>query len=192
MIAVLNGTIAGMAGITPASGYIESYWAAPVAIIIALGAYAGIWIIKGKLKVDDALDVSSVHGITGIIGSLSIGFVASSAVNPDGPDGWFYGNFSQVYIQAGGVALAVCWSAFWTLILVFTLQRFKFFRLTVNEEIEVLGLDHHYHGDVAYTLLETPECDLRDNHGHNLKENSLINESHHRTTPGSTQSSGSN
>jgi len=155
--AVLNGTIAGMAGITPASGFIESYWAAIIAVIIVLGAYGGIWLLKGKLKIDDALDVSSVHGITGIIGSLSIGFVASSDVNPQGPNGWFYGNFSQVYIQAGGVLLAIAWSSFWTILLIVIFRFSKFFKLTVEEEIEILGLDYYYHGDVAYKDLETPE-----------------------------------
>lgn len=146
-----------MAGITPASGYIESYWAAIVAVIIVLGAYGGVWLLKGKLRIDDALDVSSVHGITGIIGSLSIGFVASSAVNPQGPDGWFYGNPSQIYIQLGGVAMAIAWSSFWTLILIFAFRFSKFFKLTVEEEVEILGLDYYYHGDVAYDSLETPK-----------------------------------
>ena len=71
-VAVLNGAIAGMAGITPASGYIESYWAAILAVIIVLGAYAGIWILKGKLKIDDALDVSSVLG-NNSYGQLGLG-----------------------------------------------------------------------------------------------------------------------
>lgn len=155
-IAILNGAIAGMAGITPASGYIESYWAFIVAIFIVLGAYGGIWLFKEKLKIDDALDVSSVHGITGMIGSLSIGFIASSDVNPNGPDGWFYGNPSQIYIQLCGVLVAIAWSIFWTVILVFLAKKVHYFNLTVKKEIEILGLDYYYHGDVAYDSLETP------------------------------------
>jgi len=156
-IEVLNGAIAGMAGITPASGYIQSEYAALAAVVIALAAYAGVYIIKGKLKIDDALDVSSVHGITGIVGSLAIGFIATSSVNPKGPDGWFYGNFSQVYIQAGGVLVAMAWSAFWTGLLIYLFTFSKFFRLTVSKEIEENGLDYYYHGNVAYDSLETPE-----------------------------------
>lgn len=159
ILAVLNGAIAGMAGITPVSGYINGPYAALVAIIITLSAYFGIWLLKGKLKIDDALDVSSVHGITGIIGSLSIGFVASQGVNPDGPNGWFYGNFSQVYIQFTAVALTILWSAFWTSLLIICFRYTKFFKLTVEEEVEILGLDYYYHGDVAYYSLETPEID---------------------------------
>ena len=146
-----------MAGITPVSGYISGPWAAAVAFIIALSAFAGIWIIKGKLKIDDALDVSSVHGITGIIGSISIGFVASQDVNPAGPIGWFYGNFSQVYIQITAVALTIAWSGFWTSLLIICFRYSKFFKLTVEKEIEILGLDYYYHGDVAYSSLEAPE-----------------------------------
>lgn len=151
-----------MAGITPASGYIESYWALIIAIFICLGAFFGIWLFKGKLKIDDALDVGSVHGITGIIGSLSIGFCASSTVNSAGPDGAFYGNPSQIYMQLLGVLLAIGWSTFWTLVLLLAFRFSKFFKLTVEKEIEILGLDYYYHGDIAYLELETPPNQLND------------------------------
>jgi len=161
-VAVLNGAIAGMAGITPASGYIQSYWAFIIAIIISLSAWFGIILIKAKLKIDDALDVSSVHGITGMVGALSIGFVAQSAVNPNGLTGWFYGNFSQVYIQLVGVIVAILWSGFWTWLLLFLFRFVKFFKLTVEPEIERLGLDHYYHGHVAYVDLESKGMDEVD------------------------------
>jgi hypothetical protein len=156
---VLNGAIAGMAGITPASGFIEGYWAAFTSVFIVLGAFCGIWLLKGKLKIDDALDVSSVHGITGMIGSISIGLFASQEINPNGPNGWVYGNFSQLYIQVTAVALAASWAIFWTsvLVLISRLKFLKFFKLTVDPEVEALGLDFYYHGDVAYLDLETPE-----------------------------------
>ena len=166
--AVLNGAIAGMAGITPVSGYIQSYWAFIIAVIIALGAWFGIILIKDKLKIDDALDVSSVHGITGIIGALSIGFVAQTSVNPNGPNGWFYGNFSQVYIQLVGVLVAIIWSALWTGIFLFLFRFSKFFKLTVEPEIERLGLDHYYHGDVAYVDLEAKGVHEYEEHDHDI------------------------
>ena len=164
-IAVLNGAIAGMAGITPASGYIESYWAFIIAIFISLGAFFGIWFFKGKLKIDDALDVGSVHGITGIIGSLAIGFCASTQVNPQGPDGLFSPvnhNPKQIGYQLLGVVLAIGWSTFWTLVLLLIFRFSKFFKLTVEKEIEILGLDYYYHGDIAYLDLETPMEQLND------------------------------
>mmetsp|Transcript_2779 Transcript_2779/g.9805 ORF Transcript_2779/g.9805 Transcript_2779/m.9805 type:complete len:543 (+) Transcript_2779:250-1878(+) len=161
-VAVLNGAIAGMAGITPVSGYIESSWAAFVAVIIAVSAYLGIILFKDKLRIDDALDVSSVHGVTGALGSIAVGFFASQSVNPDGPNGWIYGNFSQVYIQICAVLLTMAYSAFWTVILLFTFRLSKFFKLNVEEDIERVGLDYYYHGDVAYHHLETLDTDELD------------------------------
>ena len=175
-VAVLNGAIAGMAGITPVSGYIQSYWAFILAIIISLAAWGGVVLIKDKLKIDDALDVSSVHGITGIVGALSIGFVSQSEVNPNGPTGWFYGNFSQVYIQLVGVLVAMIWAGVWTAILLFLFKFSKFFKLTVDPEIEQLGLDAYYHGHVAYVDLESklPFDDDSDD-PHSPSERSPIN-----------------
>ena len=158
---MLNGAIAGMAGITPVSGYIESYWAALVALIIVLGAYFSIILFKNILKIDDALDVSSVHGVTGVIGSLSIGFVAEKAVNPAGDNGLFYGNPNLLWIQIVGVSVTIIWSCIWTLVFLFFCGFFKFFKLTVEPEVELKGLDSYYHGDVAYIDLETH----RDDHG---------------------------
>jgi len=75
---VLNGAIAGLAGITPASGFIEPQWGTLVSVAIGVGGFYSIFLFKGILKIDDALDVSSVHGVTGIIGSLAIGVYLSA------------------------------------------------------------------------------------------------------------------
>ena len=65
IVAALNGSIAGLAGVTPASGFIHSQSAAVLGIVLGFASYYGVKLIKGKFEVDDALDVSSVHGITG-------------------------------------------------------------------------------------------------------------------------------
>jgi ammonium transporter, Amt family len=58
---------------------------------------------KEKLKIDDALDVSSVHGVTGILGTLAVGLIASSLINPAGPNGLIYGNHFQIGLQTLGL-----------------------------------------------------------------------------------------
>ena len=106
-----------------------------------------------------------MHGITGIIGSLAIGFCASTQVNPQGPDGLFSPvnhNPKQIGYQLLGVVLAIGWSTFWTLVLLLIFRFSKFFKLTVEKEIEILGLDYYYHGDIAYLDLETPMEQLND------------------------------
>ena len=88
------------------SGFISAQAAFFLGIVLGLASYYMVLLLKQRLKLDDALDVGSVHGITGIIGSLAIGLVASSLINPSGPNGLLYGNAAQLGIQALGVAVA--------------------------------------------------------------------------------------
>ena len=89
---VITGAIAGLAGVTPAAGYISAQNSFFLGIILGFASYYGILLLKQRLKIDDALDVGSIHGITGIVGSLAIGLIASSIINPAGPNGLLYGN----------------------------------------------------------------------------------------------------
>ena len=79
IVATLNGSIAGLAGVTPASGFITSQSAFFLGIVLGFASYYSVKLLKGKLKIDDALDVSSVHGCTGIVGSLAVGFIGDKA-----------------------------------------------------------------------------------------------------------------
>ena len=112
--AAINGAVAGLAGVTPASGFITAQSSFFLGIVLGFASYYGILLLKERLKIDDALDVSSVHGITGIIGSIAIGLVATTVVNPSGPDGLLSGNAMQLAIQALGVAVVcypwICWN----------------------------------------------------------------------------------
>ena len=94
------------AGVTPAAGYITAQSSFFLGLILGLVSYYAILLLKEHWKIDDALDVSSVHGITGIVGSLAIGLVATTLVNPHGPTGLLYGNPMQLAIQALGIAVA--------------------------------------------------------------------------------------
>lgn len=106
----LNGAVAGLAGITPASGFVTTQAAFVLGVVFGLGALAGSWALK-RLRIDDALEVSAVHGVTGIIGSLALGLLATQSVNPDGPDGALYGRPQQLGYQAIGVLVAIAWAA---------------------------------------------------------------------------------
>ena len=70
LMALMNGTIAGLAGITPASGFIDSQASLVLGAVIGLCTFCTVGILKHRLGIDDALDVSSVHGVSGIVGSL--------------------------------------------------------------------------------------------------------------------------
>ncbi len=149
VVAAVNGAIAGLAGITPASGYVSVEHSFIIGIAIGLASYSTIIIFKEKLKIDDALDVSSVHGTAGIIGALSIGIFASSAVNPGGPNGLLFGNPDQLGIQAIGVGVAGALGFGGTYIIMKILDFLVGVR--VSPEVEDAGLDISEHAERAYS-----------------------------------------
>ena len=146
--AVINGAISGLAGITPTAGYITGESAFVLGIILGFGSYYGIVLLKEKLRIDDALDVGSVHGITGMLGALAIGVAASPLVMPNGPVGWLYGNPAQLGIQAFGIAVAAVF-AFAVSIAIFKIID-KTIGLKVSDEEEEAGLDITQHAEKAF------------------------------------------
>jgi len=166
IVAILNGVVAGLAGVTPASGFILSPESIALGAVLGFASYGSVWLFKEKLHIDDALDVTSVHGVTGIIGSLSIGFIASKTANPKSNiDGGFYGNWNQLWAQLLAVVVAGVWSAFWTAVLCFAINKTMGLRITVEQEIK--GLDRVEHGEVSYhklhhSTLEEPIIDIEE------------------------------
>lgn len=145
---VITGAIAGLAGVTGASGFISAQNSFFLGIVMGFASYYGILLIKRRLKIDDALDVGSVHGITGIIGSLAIGIIASSLINPAGPNGLLYGNLTQIGIQALGVAVAAILGFGGTIIIMKVIN--AVIGLRVKEVEEEVGLDITEQGETAY------------------------------------------
>ena len=146
--AAINGAVAGLAGVTPASGFITAQSSFFLGIVLGFASYYGILLLKERLKIDDALDVSSVHGITGIIGSIAIGLVATTVVNPSGPDGLLSGNAMQLAIQALGVAVAAILGFVGTTVIMKIID--KTIGLKVQSEEEEIGLDITQHAERAY------------------------------------------
>ncbi len=167
VVAAVNGAIAGLAGITPASGFVSVEHSFIIGIAIGIASYSGIIIFKEKLKIDDALDVSSVHGVAGIIGSLSIGLFASKLVNPNGPNGLLFGNPDQLGIQAIGVAVAAALGFFGTWIIMKIIDFLVGVR--VSPEVEDAGLDISEHAERAYADEEEFMLDM-DTYVENLEE----------------------
>ena len=150
VLGLAAGAVSGLVAITPAAGFVN----VPASIIIGLGAgifcFFAVDILKRTMGVDDALDVFAVHGIGGIWGALATGLFASTAVNPAGFDGLFYGNPSQLYKQAVAVAVVAAFTAVVTWIILKVID--VTIGLRVPEQEEVLGLDTTTHGEVAYQL----------------------------------------
>jgi Amt family ammonium transporter len=144
------GAVAGLVAITPAAGYVDT----PASVLIGLGAgvfcFFAVDLLKHGMGVDDALDVFAVHGVGGIWGALATGLFASTAVNPAGFDGLFYGNPQQLFKQAVAVGAVAIFTAAVTWIILKVID--VTIGLRVPEQEEVLGLDTTTHGEVAYQM----------------------------------------
>ena len=171
VVATINGAIAGLAGITPASGFVSVEHAFVIGIAIGVLSYSGVVLFKEKLKIDDALDVSSVHGVAGIVGALAIGIFASSAINPAGPDGLLFGNVDQLWIQAVGVGVAGVMGFGGTWIILQIIKHLIGIR--VSPEVEDIGLDISEHAESAYSDEEEFMLDM-DEFTEDLKEKDEI------------------
>lgn len=147
-IAVISGAIAGLAGVTPLSGYIDVKSSLVVGIIAGLASYYAAILIKERLKIDDALDVGAVHGITGIAGSLLVGVLASTIINPSGPSSILQGNYAQLPLQGIGVAVAVALGFGGTYVITRIVDSTISLRVSTSEEES--GLDITQHAERAY------------------------------------------
>ena len=166
VVAAINGALAGLVGITPASGFVSIEHSVIIGIAIGFASYAGIVVFKERLRIDDALDVSSVHGIAGIIGSLAIGIFASSLINPTGPDGLLFGNPGQLVNQLIGVSVAVGLGFGGTWIIMKVIKTLTGVR--VSSEVEDEGLDVGEHAEEAYADEEEFKLDYDDDKSENV------------------------
>ena len=147
LIGVVTGMVAGLATVTPASGYIGIPGGLILGFFGGLLCYLAVDYIRGKLQIDDSLDVFAVHGVGGILGSLLVAFLATSTFLGLGlPEGQTAS--SQFIIQFKGVALTICWTAVFTY-LILKLTSF-IVPLRVEEEEEIEGLDLRSHGEKGY------------------------------------------
>ena len=147
-VGLLTGSIAGLAAVTPAAGYVSTATAILIGIIASIVCYYAIW-LKNKLDWDDALDVWGVHGVGGILGVICLGLFAYKAVNPDGgTDGLLHGNPMFFFKEVGSVMVAALYAFVFTYIMLVIIDKITPVRLTTSEE--ETGLDEVLHGEQAY------------------------------------------
>jgi Amt family ammonium transporter len=148
----VTGSIAGLATVTAASGYVDVFGAIVIGFVASLVCFVCVSMVKPRLGYDDSLDAFGVHGVGGILGMLATGIFATKAINPGGPDGALFGNPHQFLVQLGAVLVVVVYSFVATYIIYKAVGLFAPVRVTTKDEI--LGLDLSQHNEVAYTVLE--------------------------------------
>jgi Amt family ammonium transporter len=149
MFGAATGAIAGLATITPASGFVSPMGALLIGCSAGAVCYFAL-MLKTKLGYDDSLDAFGVHGIGGILGTLALGLLAQKVINPGGADGLFFGDPKLFGIQALAVGVSALYSFVVTMVLLKVLD--KLMGLRVDEEAEVVGLDISQHGETGYTM----------------------------------------
>ena len=148
VVGAATGAVAGLATITPASGFVG----AMPAVIIGLGAgalcYAAVW-IKNRVKLDDSLDVWAIHGVGGIWGMLALGLFIGVGLLSIG-ELTDLSRGAQIVRQLLAIGVTFGWAFIGTLVILFVM---KFtIGLRVDEQQEEEGLDLSQHGEEAYAL----------------------------------------
>jgi Amt family ammonium transporter len=138
VLGIVSGAVAGLVGITPASGFVDPLGALVIGIAAGVGCYFAATFVKNKLGYDDALDAFGVHGVGGIIGALLTGVFADVAVNELGKD-------ASLMTQIYGVAVTIIYTAVMSAIILLLIKAVIGLRPTPQEEEE--GLDLTQHGE---------------------------------------------
>lgn len=148
-LGVASGAIAGLAAVTPASGYIGPMPAMAIGLVASVLCYSAI-MLKGRLGYDDSLDVFGVHGVGGIWGVLATGLFASTALNAAVKNpGLFFGG-TLIVKQLLAVVVVTAYSFIGTFILLKLTGVIT--PLRADKEDEEAGLDLSQHGEVGYSL----------------------------------------
>ncbi|WP_416881980.1 ammonium transporter [Marivita sp.] len=132
LVGMVTGTIAGLASITPASGFVGPIEALIIGAIAGVLCQEAVNVIRNMLKIDDTLDVFAVHGVGGIFGTIMIAVFGA-------------GSFAA---QLGSLAIVGVFTVVVTVVLVLVVKAIT--PLRVDAETENSGLDIMVHGERAY------------------------------------------
>lgn len=148
LVGMVTGTIAGLATITPASGFVNPTSGFIIGLLAGSVCYYFAGVIKETFKIDDSLDVFAVHGIGGMLGTLLVGILANESIG--GTAGYLEGNSGQVTTQILGIIAVAAWSIVATYIIVKITD--SLIGLRVSRKDAGDGLDITTHGERGYHL----------------------------------------
>lgn len=134
LVGLVTGTIAGLASITPALGFVSPVEALIIGAIAGVLCQQGVNLVRSILKIDDTLDVFAVHGIGGVFGTIMIAVFG-------------HGSWAA---QLGGLVIVGLFTVIVTTILIKVVGVIT--QPRVDEETETNGLDLSVHGERAYDM----------------------------------------
>ena len=147
LVGLVTGTIAGLASITPASGFVGPIGALIIGGSAGIICYVLVSVVKNTFKIDDSLDVFAVHGAGGVLGIILVSFLIDTNM---GGVGYAEGTdtSSQLSIQVIGVISVFVWSVIASLIIITIVKALT--GLRVKDSVEEEGLDISSHGETNY------------------------------------------
>ncbi len=148
MVGLVTGVIAGLATVTPASGFVGPVGGVILGAAGSLVCFAAVDLIKHKVRIDDSLDVFAVHGVGGVLGTLLVSVLAAEALGGSGYDDGVT-MAGQAGVQALGVVATMVWSAVGTVLIVLAIK--PMFGLRADDLQIEDGLDLTQHGERAHT-----------------------------------------
>ena len=151
VLGVATGLVAGLATITPASGYVGPGGALVIGFVAGAICFLATHYMKRALRVDDSLDVFPVHGVGGMTGTLLAGVFASTGLGVFSGQGYASAEVTmggQLWVQVQGVLAVAAYTGIVTFVL---LKAVDFVAgLRVSPEAETMGLDTAEHNESGY------------------------------------------
>ena len=148
VLGLASGAIAGLVAITPAAGFVTIKGAMIMGVLAGIVTYFSVAAMKPKVGYDDSLDAFGIHGVSGMLGALLVGFFADPTIND--ASGLFFGNPGQLLTQLIAIVVTIIYVAVVTIMIFFFIK--VFIGLRVEDEHEITGLDESQHGERAYNL----------------------------------------
>jgi Amt family ammonium transporter len=148
VLGIVTGMVAGLGTITPASGFVGPMGALIIGAVAGTLCFFATQLLKRRLGIDDSLDVSPVHGVGGLIGTLLTGVFVSASLGGAGlAEGVSIAD--QVLVQLTGIVAAIVWCGGLTFVILKVVNLLV--GLRVSDEQETEGLDLAQHGERGYS-----------------------------------------
>ena len=149
LVGASTGLVIGLVAITPGAGFVPMWAAVICGLLVSPICYFGVKLIKGKLKIDDALDAFGCHGIGGIWGGIATGLFGMTSINGVAKwNGLVFGETRLFVAQIIGIFVSIAVAVVGSLICIAIVRIFT--PLRVEERAEKVGLDVSEHGENAY------------------------------------------
>lgn len=151
LVGACTGLVAGLVAITPAAGFVESWAAIIMGLVVSPFCYLAISFFKKKFGYDDALDAFGCHAVGGIVGGVLTGLLCVPELSWTAHGGLLYtGDPTLLGAQVLGIAVTLVYVAALSLLIGLAVKALFKGNLRVSEESEALGLDISEHSESAY------------------------------------------